>query len=227
MTGQNSPHLDRLGRGRLAAARDRVYGFTAFGPFGNPQAATQPARGAAAANVNELRQRTSLLLGCTRTERHRAAGRAGGVAHCEGAQQANARGPGASRPAPCNPLGGVPTQQCAPIARAGRRKWPNRVVAVHSASVSDPEDVRMERHPSRPRWPRPILDAGHECQRRSPGSLAGNPPPRWGAPGEDLAHGIRRERKRGRPHHVSRTVIDGAHHAPSVTSQTTVHTAYA
>ncbi|GAA2732281.1 hypothetical protein GCM10009867_07830 [Pedococcus aerophilus] len=52
----------------------------------------------------------------------------------------------------------------------------------------------------------------------SPGSLAGNPPPRWGAPGEDQAHGTCRAQAR-ETHHVSRTVSGGGdlQHPPSVT----------
>ena len=44
-------------------------------------------------------------------------------------------------------------------------------------------------------------EPGHECQRSSPGLLAGNPPPRWGAPGDDRAARVRRVGKRGPPGH--------------------------
>ena len=40
---------------------------------------------------------------------------------------------------------------------------------------------------------------GPECQHDSPGSLAGNPPLRRGAPGDDLAVPLRARQKQPRP----------------------------
>ena len=229
MTGQNSPHLDRLGprtcrSGPRSSLRIRCI-WAIWQSTGSDNTRSTSCGGA--------------CHGCS-SARHGCWGsRRWGVTE-RGTSPSRRRPASASRTRPAGECRGARRFTPGPLQSPGwcphsavcahRTRWVTEM-AQHGGGSPPRERARPRRRPHgetslRPRWPRPILDAGHECQREAPARWPATLLPRWGAPGEDLAHGISRAQARETPSRVPHR-HRRCSSPPSVTSQTTVHTAYA